>query len=265
MGDSLSTIFTSSISVCLLGAQYSRGVISLGPDAMEWVRPKTNGTPPVPRHSHTGTLVGNRIVFFGGWGGNWRLNDLWVLDTGESPVVYFLFFRSISPALAIAETLTWSRQSPTGGAPGGRFGHTANAVGSKIVVLKGDSGKKAAHDLFLLDTGVAPGRARPLPALFVYAVLAYADTISWTAPVMAGSPPPPREGHSSVVLGARLLLLGGSDGVRRYNDVFLLDARTTPLCGSVRGVTPGAAQCRWCRRRTCSMRRRWRWPRADAN
>lgn len=64
--------------MCVVVLWMGDGVI----DSREWVKARVNGTPPVPRHSHTATLVGNRIFIFGGWGGNWRLNDLWMLDTG---------------------------------------------------------------------------------------------------------------------------------------------------------------------------------------
>lgn len=62
--------------------------------------------------------------------------------------------------LVCAETLTWVRLSPSGGAPGGRFGHTATALGSKVVVFKGDTGKKPTNEAYLLDTGTQSGGAR---------------------------------------------------------------------------------------------------------
>jgi N-acetylneuraminic acid mutarotase len=42
-----------------------------------------NGTPPVPRDSHTCTTVGDNLYVFGGTDGKNPLNDLHILDTCE--------------------------------------------------------------------------------------------------------------------------------------------------------------------------------------
>ena len=44
---------------------------------------RCKGTPPSPRYNHTGTLVANRLVLFGGLGPEGALRDLHALDTAS--------------------------------------------------------------------------------------------------------------------------------------------------------------------------------------
>lgn len=59
-------------------------------DAMMWYRPKVKGDPPCPRSFHTATLVGSKIIFFGGNHQSEYLNDIYLFDTRT---------RSLSPSL----------------------------------------------------------------------------------------------------------------------------------------------------------------------
>lgn len=43
-----------------------------------------HGDPPVKRHGHSMTLVGETIYMFGGYGSGGRLNDTWKLDPGKN-------------------------------------------------------------------------------------------------------------------------------------------------------------------------------------
>lgn len=50
----------------------------------KWTRPKTAGTLPEARNSHSATLVGNKIWYYGGChGAENYFGDIVIFDTGE--------------------------------------------------------------------------------------------------------------------------------------------------------------------------------------
>jgi N-acetylneuraminic acid mutarotase len=48
---------------------------------MTWSIPAAQGVQPPPRYAHTATLMGNKVIVFGGFNGRVYLDDLSVLDT----------------------------------------------------------------------------------------------------------------------------------------------------------------------------------------
>jgi hypothetical protein len=46
-----------------------------------WLQPSVRGAVPAPRESHTAIGLGSRILLFGGYDGQTRFNDTWVLNT----------------------------------------------------------------------------------------------------------------------------------------------------------------------------------------
>ena len=62
------------------------------------------------------TVVGQRLVLFGGHSGNKHLRDLHILHT---------------------DTLTWAEPDLTGALPPGLRGHTANLVGDQLFLFGG--------------------------------------------------------------------------------------------------------------------------------
>lgn len=50
---------------------------------MTWSIPAVQGIQPPARYAHTGTLMGNKLIIFGGFNGRVYLDDLSVLDTSK--------------------------------------------------------------------------------------------------------------------------------------------------------------------------------------
>jgi len=87
-------------------------------DSLTWEAPRTSGLPPEPRGGHTASLVGDKILIFGGGQltldgeeERWNEHDL--------------------PGLAWLDTSCWAYGAPaaTGEEPGARGGHTAHVIG----------------------------------------------------------------------------------------------------------------------------------------
>ena len=63
------------------GYNYLNYVFVLDVDENTWTQAFTRGTPPQARYGHSASLVGSRIVYFGGrGGGNKHFRDLHALD-----------------------------------------------------------------------------------------------------------------------------------------------------------------------------------------
>jgi hypothetical protein len=115
--------------------------------------------------------------------------------------------------------MTWSRPITTGEPPGPRAGQTCVAFGTKLCVFGGGDGSRYLNDVFVLDTGtrlLAQCKLKPL-----------AETLTWFQPPGTGTIPPPRSRHTATVVGKSMIVVGGGDEARMYNDVFALDFGTT--------------------------------------
>ena len=158
---------------------------------------------PLPRWKHSACTYDKKfIVYFGGFHSSMtRLNDVWVLDT---------------------VTLTWSRPggdtasfTPRGNhivskchdlCPSPRGGHTASAVDSMMWVFGGYGGigysRRDYNDVHLFDI----------------------EGGEWVkAPLIKGTPPKPRSGHSASAVDEKIFIFGGWNSVEQFNDLFILD------------------------------------------
>eukprot|EP00741_Cyanophora_paradoxa_P009104 tig00000145_g8816.t1 len=196
---------------------------------------------PSPRRGHSATLVGNKIIVFGGVGPDAQLhNDLHILDL---------------------DSLTWSLPTGVGGAPPtGRYGHTATLVGNKIVIF-GGSGDAVYNDLHVLDlrrmawyeaqcSGKPPsprcghtaslvgrrlvvfgggGQEDCEARFFSDTHLLDTDSMAWSVAELgpgSGPPPSPRRAHTATAVAGRVLVFGGGGGEAGgdlYNDLHLFD------------------------------------------
>jgi hypothetical protein len=225
---------------------YSNDVWALSlSGGLAWTKLAPAGTPPSERGFDAGLYDAARdeFVVLGGFGGTY-LNDAWVLSLTGSP--------------------TWSQLAPDGALPGGRGFHTAvlDAVHDRIEVFAGLTWM-VLSDLWELSRSTGPvwasvpaSRAMPVgrvgcsvmrdPSrdrmiLFggyggsllndVWA-LPLASGQSWEQMVPLGTPPVPREGHTTIYDPVRdcMILFGGvaTDGAHRFNDVWELSFSGAP-------------------------------------
>ncbi|KAJ6293858.1 hypothetical protein OIU76_022011 [Salix suchowensis] len=206
-----------------------------------WSQPVLNGTPPVPRDSHTCTTVGDNLYVFGGTDGKNPLKDLHILDTsshtwitpnvrGDGPEAreghgaalvgkrLFIFGGCGKSSdnyhevyyddlyIFNTETFVWKQAITTGTPPSARDSHTCSSWRDKIVVIGGEDG----HDYYLSDVHILD-----------------TETLVWKELNTLGQKLPPRAGHSSVAFGKNLFVFGGfTDAQNLYDDFYMLDVET---------------------------------------
>ncbi|XP_022720144.1 acyl-CoA-binding domain-containing protein 4-like isoform X2 [Durio zibethinus] len=188
------------------GGLHFSDVLMLNLNTMVWNTLETTGQGPGPRDSHSAVLVGTKMMVFGGTNGSKKVNDLHVLD------------------LASKE---WMRAECYGVAPSPRESHTATLISEDKVVIFGGSGEGEANylnDLHVLDL----------------------RTMRWSSPQVRGHIPVPRDSHSAVAIGNKLVVYGGDCGDRYHGDVDMFDMDTSTwsrlaVQGSLPGVRAGHA------------------------
>ncbi|KAJ6875248.1 rhomboid protein 1 [Populus alba x Populus x berolinensis] len=169
-----------------------------------WCQPVLNGTPPVPRDSHTCTTVGDNLYVFGGTDGKNPLNDLHILDTsshtwitpnlakrlfiyggcGKSSDNYNeVYYEDLY--ILNTETFVWKQAITTGTPPSARDSHTCSSWRDKIIVIGGEDG----HDYYLSDVHILD-----------------TETLVWKELNTLGQKLPPRAGHSTVAFGKNLFM-----------------------------------------------------------
>lgn len=89
-----------------------------------------------------------------------------------------------------------------------RNAHTMTVLGTKLFLFGGHSGNKHLKDLHIFDT----------------------ETLTWTEPLIYGSPPKGLRGHTANLIGNKIYLFGGYDGRGRSfkkiipsNDLYVLN------------------------------------------
>jgi len=160
----------------------------------------------------------------------------------------------------------------TGKPPESRWGCTATSVGDGKVIVFGGEGdaEQALSDVCVLDGGAwehmvgADGPPRSWHSavyshvsncILVFGGRAH-DAFSevddvhafdcelnlWFPMQTSGKPPAPRQGHSAVILGDKMVVFGGSRRRVWFNDVHVLDVKTLRWTAleNVQGVAPAA-------------------------
>jgi hypothetical protein len=165
-------------------------------------------------------------------------------------------------ALSLSSSLAWTRLTPDGPSPGGRYGHSAiyDPLGARVVVFGGETGFVSYLDdvwsLSLTDPPVwtpltpdftaprartghsaiyDPVRGRILvfggswPGMLADGWALSLDTASWTEIATAGTPPGGRYFHSAIYdpVRDRMVIFGGYGGIF-LNDVWALSLSGTP-------------------------------------
>ncbi|CAM9790311.1 unnamed protein product [Ectocarpus sp. 4 AP-2014] len=208
-----------------------------------WSRPVNCDS--IPRAWHSASFIKdkNLLVIFGGErtvdGCPECLDDIMVLDTdidllyppaisGKCPtarsghsaaiigtdLVVFggVRGRKWQNNVAVLDTERWHWRHPTidGSNPAPRSYHTSTVVGNLMVVFGGNNQNESFDKVHVLDTS----KSRWV----------------WSTPEVVGVAPPPRTGHSAVLLpdGHTIFIHGGWDpedegGVKNFGDAYLLD------------------------------------------
>ncbi|AEO70258.1 uncharacterized protein THITE_2121452 [Thermothielavioides terrestris NRRL 8126] len=226
------------------GPAYYNDVYVLDTVNFRWSRPRILGDrAPSKRRAHTACLYKNGIYVFGGGDGVRALNDIWRLDVSD---VTKMSWKLISPPA--------DGRSPGGGAgkddrPKARGYHTANMVGSKLIIYGGSDGGECFNDVWVYDVETHVWKAVHIPVtfrrlshtativgsyLFVIGghdgneysndvLLLNLVTMTWDKRKVYGLPPSGRGYHGTVLHDSRLLVIGGFDGSEVFGDVWLLE------------------------------------------
>ncbi|ELU04148.1 hypothetical protein CAPTEDRAFT_93513 [Capitella teleta] len=109
----------------------SNDVHVFSPVCESWYDPIVMGERPCPRSGHSATLLGDRLVVFGGWDAPVCFNDVHVLD------------------LCIVE---WAKLETRGTPPSPRSWHgSTNLTGNRLLIQGGYNGNDALSDTFILN------------------------------------------------------------------------------------------------------------------
>ncbi|KAI8258640.1 Host cell factor 1 [Colletotrichum sp. SAR11_239] len=223
------------------GPAYYNDIYVLDTTNFRWHRPKIIGERvPSKRRAHTACLYKNGIYIFGGGDGVRALNDVWRLDVSD---MNKMSWKLVSPP---------ERAPPPGvreTRPKPRGYHTANMVGSKLIIFGGSDGGECFNDVWVYDVDAHIWKAVTIPVtfrrlshtatlvgsyLFVIGghdgneysndvLLLNLVTMTWDRRRVYGLPPSGRGYHGTVLYDSRLFIIGGFDGSEVFSDVWMLE------------------------------------------
>ena len=248
------------------GPSYYNDVYVLDTVNFRWSKPRILGKDfPSKRRAHTACLYKNGIYVFGGGDGVRALNDIWRLDVSDINKMSWKLISEGSPGPDDQSSSSSStggggkseaRASGTSTSGGGqdirpkaRGYHTANMVGSKLIIYGGSDGGECFNDVWVYDVDTHMWKAVQIPItyrrlshtativgsyLFVIGghdgneysnevLLLNLVTMSWDKRRVYGLPPSGRGYHGAVLYDSRLLVIGGFDGAEVFGDVWLLE------------------------------------------
>ncbi|KAM3509550.1 hypothetical protein MY10362_000544 [Beauveria mimosiformis] len=185
------------------GPAYYNDVYVLDTVNFRWTKPKILGDRvPSKRRAHTACLYKNGIYVFGGGDGVRALNDIWRLDVGDTTKMSWKLISgpeksSPDPAAPAAAAAPARERRPKA-----RGYHTANMVGSKLIIYGGSDGGECFDDVWVYDVETHVWKAVPISVTFR------------------------RLSHTATIVGSYLFVIGGHDGSEYCNDVLLLNLVT---------------------------------------
>lgn len=222
------------------GPAYYNDVYVLDTVNFRWSRPKIVGDRiPSKRRAHTACLYKNGIYVFGGGDGVRALNDVWRLDVSDMNKMSWKLISGPEK----------SGQGSKDYRPKARGYHTANMVGSKLIIYGGSDGGECFDDVWIYDVETFVWRSVDIPVtfrrlshtativgsyLFVLGghdgneycndvLLLNLVTMAWDKRKVYGKTPTGRGYHSTVLHDSRLLMIGGFDGSEVFGDVTILE------------------------------------------
>lgn len=221
------------------GPAYYNDVYVLDTVNFRWTKPRIVGDKlPSKRRAHTACLYKNGIYIFGGGDGVRALNDVWRLDVSD--------MTKMSWKLISAPE---KNQAGKDYRPKARGYHTANMVGSKLIIFGGSDGGECFDDVWVYDVDEHFWKDVSIPVkfrrlshtativgsyLFVIGghdgneysndvLLLNLVTMTWDRRKTYGKPPSGRGYHGAVLYDSRLIMVGGFDGSEVFRDVMILE------------------------------------------
>jgi len=151
-----------------------------------WTQVTPSGTLPGVRDAHSAVSYGGGLWIFGGFTHN-PAKGPWVSCTqpGDDCIYYNDVWKYDG------KVNTWSKITPSGQAPSGRWGHSADVIGNRMLVFGGNTATSSSNELWSLDF----------------------SSNSWQLLKVAVNAPSPRFAHVSGIIGSHLFIYGGSGGV----------------------------------------------------
>ncbi|KAG5949194.1 hypothetical protein E4U53_005948 [Claviceps sorghi] len=224
------------------GPDYYNDVYVLDTMNFRWTKPRILGDKvPSKRRAHTACLYKMGIYVFGGGDGVRALNDIWRLDVSDPTK---MSWKLISAPVKVSSS---SDKKET--CPKARGYHTANMVGSKLIIFGGSDGGECFNDVWIYDIEKPVWKLVTMSTtyrrlshtativgsyLFVLGGHDGSDycndvlalnlvTMTWEKRKVYGKPPSERGYHGTVLYDSRLLVIGGFDGSEVYGDVTILE------------------------------------------
>ncbi|KAM0140728.1 hypothetical protein ACHAP3_002406 [Botrytis cinerea] len=174
------------------GPAYYNDIYVLDTLNFRWSKPRISGEKiPSKRRAHTACLYKNGIYVFGGGDGVRALNDVWRLDVADTNKMSWKLVSAPTPSSVDDRTK-----------PKARGYHTANIVGSKLIIFGGSDGGECFRDVWVFD--IETSTFSPVNISLSY----------------------PRLSHTATIVGSYLFVIGGHDGVEYSNEVLLLNLVT---------------------------------------
>jgi N-acetylneuraminic acid mutarotase len=222
------------------GPAYFNDVYVLDTVNFRWQRPRVLGDrSPSARRAHTACLYKSGIYVFGGGDGVRALNDVWRLDVADMNKLSWNLVSGPSTSESP------SRENK----PKARGYHTANMVGSKLIIYGGSDGGECFNDVWVYDVETHVWKSVTIPItfrrlshtativgsyLFVVGghdgseysndvLLLNLVTMTWDKRRVYGAPPSGRGYHGTVLHDSRLITIGGFDGGEVFSDVWILE------------------------------------------
>lgn len=220
---------------------------------MKWKKVKQSGCVPSPRDHHSASVVGDKIVVFGGRHGVERECEVYILDTKNmrwewprishepdapsqrafhSSCVYknsqLVIFGGSTPAylndvhILDTDKCKWTRANAKGPPPLPRAGHSAVMVSKYMFVF---GGEKTKHE-----------RLNDVQALNL-------DNLTWS-PVKTTNTPAGRRLHAAEFDGERMWVFGGETDTGLVNELWYLniaDLQWTQIHSRTEGPSPRAS------------------------
>ncbi|KAK1764810.1 Tip elongation aberrant protein 1 [Phialemonium atrogriseum] len=232
------------------GPAYYNDVYVLDTVNFRWSRPRILGDKvPSKRRAHTACLYKNGIYVFGGGDGVRALNDIWRLDVSDTNKMSWKLVSAPTSPPSPSASSSKSPGAKDGGSPKARGYHTANMVGSKLIIFGGSDGGECFNDVWVYDVETHAWKAVHIPVthrrlshtativgsyLFVVGghdgneysndvLLLNLVTMTWDRRKVYGLPPSGRGYHGTALHDSRLLVIGGFDGSEVFGDVWILE------------------------------------------